>query len=53
MDLRDAGVEVASCMSIAVTLGIEEDSRSLGVECVHASVYVAQCVSEGFTIMTF
>lgn len=52
-DLRNAGVEVASCMSIAIPLGLEEDSRSLGVECVHASVYVAQCVSEGFTIMTF
>jgi hypothetical protein len=51
--LRDAGVEVASCMSIAIPLGLEEESRSLGVECVHASVYVAQCVSEGFTIMTF
>jgi hypothetical protein len=25
----------------------------LGIECVHASVYVAQYVSEGFTIMTF
>ncbi len=53
MDLKDAGVEVASCMSIALPLGLEEDSRALGVECVHASVYVAQCVSEGFTIMTF
>jgi hypothetical protein len=40
-------------MSIAIRLGLEEETRSLGVECVHASVYVAQCVSEGFTIMTF
>jgi hypothetical protein len=38
---------------IAIPLGLEDDSQSLGVECVHASVYVAQCVSEGFTIMTF
>ena len=52
-DLSDAGVEVTSCMSIAVPMGLEEESRSLGVECVHASVYVAQSVSEGFTIMTF
>ena len=52
-DLRDAWVEVASCMSIAIPLGLEEESRSLGVECVHASVCVAQCVSEGFAIMTF
>ena len=52
-DLRDAGVEVASCMSIALPMGLEEESQTLGVECVHASVYVAQCVSEGFTIMTF
>ena len=53
LDLREAGVEVASCMSIAVPMGLEEETRSLGVECVHASVYVARCVSEGFTIMTF
>jgi len=52
-DLRDAGVEVASCMSIAIRLGLEEETRSLGIECVHASVYMAQCVSESFTIMTF
>ena len=52
-DLREAGVEVASCVSIAVPMGLEEETRSLGIECVHASVYVAQCVSEGFTIMTF
>ncbi len=53
VDLRDAGVEVVCCMSIAIPMGLEEESRSLGVECVHASVYVAQCVSDGFTIMTF
>ena len=51
--LTEAGVEVASCMSIALPLGLEEETRSLGVECVHASAYVAQCVSEGYTIMTF
>ena len=51
--LVEAGVEVASCMSIAIPLGLEEETRSLGVKCVHASVYVAQCTSEGYTIMTF
>ena len=51
--LTEASVEVASCMSIALPLGLEEETRSLGVECVHASAYVAQCVSEGYTIMTF
>ena len=51
--LTGAGVEVASCMSIAIPLDLEEETCSLGVECVHASVYVAQCVGEGYTIMTF
>jgi hypothetical protein len=52
-NLRDAGVKVASCMSIALPLGLEEATKSFGIECVHASVYVAQCVSEGFTTITF
>jgi hypothetical protein len=52
-DLTEAGVEVASCMSIAIPLGLKEETESLGIECLHASVYVAQCVSEGFTTITF
>jgi hypothetical protein len=52
-DLTEAGVEVVSCMSIAIPLGLEEETRSFGIECVHASVFVAQCVSEGYTVMTF
>jgi hypothetical protein len=40
-------------MSIALPMGLEEETNSLGVECVHASAYVAQCVSEGFTMITF
>jgi hypothetical protein len=52
-DLVNAGIEVVSCVSIAEPYGLLEASKSLGVECVHASAYVAQCVSEGFTTMTF
>ena len=53
LDLVEAGVEVASCISILEPLGLEEQTRTLGIDCVHASVYVARCVSEGFTILTF
>lgn len=52
-DLTDVGIEVASCVSIAEPLGLVESSNLLGIQCVHASAYVAQCVSEGFTIITF
>ncbi len=53
LDLVQAGVEVVSCMSIAIPLGLEENTRSLGIDCVHASVYVAENVKDGFTVMTF
>lgn len=53
LDLTKVGVEVTSCVSIAEPLGLFEDTISLGIECVHASVYVAQSVREGFTIITF
>ena len=52
-DLRNTGIEVVSCVSIAEPNGLVDVTSSLGVSCVHASVYVAQCVSEGFTTMTF
>ncbi|MCW3992192.1 MAG: DsrE family protein [Candidatus Bathyarchaeota archaeon] len=52
-DLREAGVEVASCVSIADPLGLVEGSKALGIKLVHASVYVAERVSEGYTVMTF
>ena len=52
-DLVKAGVKVVSCVSIAKPYGLVEMNNSLGVECVHASAYVAQCVSEGFTTITF
>jgi hypothetical protein len=52
-DLVDVGIDVVSCVSIAEPLGLVEVNNSLGIECVHASAYVAQCVSEGFVTMTF
>ena len=52
-DLREAGVEVASCVSIAEPLGLVGESEALGVKLVHASVYVAEKVRDGYTIMTF
>ena len=52
-DLVEAGVEVASCISIAKPLGLEEITKAKGITLVHASVYVAEQVSEGYTIMTF
>jgi hypothetical protein len=51
--LTDAGVEVASCVSIVKQISLEEESQVLGIKLVHASVYTSQCVSEGYTIMTF
>ena len=53
LDLRKAGIEVASCVSIAKPLGLEQKTEALGIKLVHASVYVAESVSEGYTIMTF
>ncbi len=52
-DLTHAGIEVASCVSIAEPLGLIEDTRSLGIACVHASAYLAKCVDEGFNPLTF
>jgi hypothetical protein len=52
-DLVEAGIEVVSCISIAKPLGLIDDTSSLGIECVHASAYVAKCVHEGFTTITF
>ena len=52
-ELAGAGVEIASCISIAKPLGLEEETTALGIRLVHASVYVAERVSEGFTIITF
>jgi hypothetical protein len=52
-ELVGAGVEVASCISIARPLGLEEGTRELGIKMVHASVYVAERVSEGYTVITF
>ncbi len=53
MDLTKAGIEVASCVSIAEPLGLVDEANSLGIECVHASAYVAQCVHDGFTTISF
>jgi hypothetical protein len=52
-DLVDAGIEVASCVSIAEPLGLVNASKAVGIESVHASAYVAQSVSEGYTTITF
>ena len=52
-DLVGAGVEVASCVSLAGPLGLEDETTALGIKLVHASVYVAERVSEGFTTITF
>ena len=52
-ELVNAGVEVASCISITGPLGLEEETTELGIRLVHASVYVAERVDEGYTIITF
>jgi hypothetical protein len=52
-DLLRVGIEVVSCVSIAEPLGLVDETKSLGVKCVHASAYVAQSVSEGFSTLTF
>jgi len=51
--LVEAGVEVASCISLAGPLGLEEETTSLGIRLVHASVYVAERVGEGYRIISF
>lgn len=53
LDLKKEGVKVVSCVSIAEPLGLIDDTSSLGIECVHASEYVARCVHEGFTTISF
>lgn len=52
-ELLEAGVEVASCISIAEPLGFDDITESMGIRLVHASAYVAERVSEGYTIITF
>ncbi len=52
-DLVDAGVEVAACVSIARNMGLEEEAEGLGIKLVHASVYTAEHVADGYTVMTF
>jgi len=52
-DLKQSGVEVASCISIAEPLGLAVESKAQGIKLVHASVYVAEKVSEGYAVMTF
>jgi hypothetical protein len=51
--LVQSGIEVASCISIVNQLNLTDETTSLGIKLVHASVYTAQCVSDGYTIMTF
>ncbi len=51
--LVDVGVEVAACVSIAEPLDLVGEAESLGVKLVHASKYVAERVSEGYTVMNF
>jgi hypothetical protein len=51
--LTDAGVDVATCVTIVNQLNLEEESQALGIKLVHASVYTSQCVSDGYAIMTF
>jgi hypothetical protein len=53
LDLNEAGVEVAACVSIAEPLGLKEEAENLGVKLVHASQYVAERVSEGYAVMNF
>ena len=53
LELNDVGVEVAACVSIAEPLGLIEEAKSLGIELVHASQYVAEKVGEGYTVMNF
>ena len=53
LDLNEAGVEMAACVSIAEPLGLKEEAENLGVKLVHASQYVAERVSEGYTVMNF
>ena len=52
-DLVDAGVEVSSCASLTGPLGLEDEATALGIKLVHASVYVAERVDEGYTVITF
>jgi len=51
--LTNAGVDVATCVTIVNQLNLEEESKALGIELVHASVYTSQCVRNGYTVMTF
>lgn len=53
LHLEQAGVKVVACISIAENIGLVEEYEALDIELVHASAYVAQKVSEGYTIMTF
>ena len=51
--LEQAGVEVVACVSIASQLGLMDEYRRMRIPLVHASAYLAERVSEGFTVIAF
>lgn len=51
--LKESGVDVVACISIAKPLGLEKEANSLGVRLVHASEYVARLVNEDYAVMNF
>ena len=53
LHLEQAGIEVVSCVSIATQLGLLEEYKELDIPLVHASAYVAEHVSRGYTVLNF
>jgi hypothetical protein len=53
LHLEQASVEVVACVTIATQLGLLEEFKEARIPLVHASEYVAERVSEGYTAMNF
>ena len=52
-ELKDAGVKVFACVSIAEPLGLREEADELGVELVHASQFMIEHVNQNYSVINF
>ncbi|WP_309493527.1 DsrE family protein [Candidatus Hecatella orcuttiae] len=52
-EVKGLGVEIAACSANVRELGLDLDVQEQGVKIVGAPIYIADRLSEGFTIMTF
>lgn len=52
-EVKSLGVEIAACSANVRELGLDLDVQEQGAKMVGAPIYIADRLSEGFSIMTF